>query len=84
MWGLKSEWSRKVGGEMYDLNLTKVNKILCDSIRLVAAIRRMVGPNSDIKDELMDMNRELREAAAECQRVAKLIKEDVERPLMIR
>ncbi len=68
---------------MYDLNLAKVNRGLTDAIKVVGAIRRMVGPNSDIKNELQDMDRELRAAAGECQRVLALIIEDQNRGLLV-
>lgn len=61
---------------MYNLDLAKVNHCLVIAIKLNAAVRRMVGPNSDIKDEIIDMDRELREAASECQRVIKCMAAD--------
>ena len=68
---------------MHNLDLVKVNHALLVSIGLVGACRRMVGPNSDIKDELKDMSRELRFAAAECQRVLKFMEENRSRLLLV-
>ena len=69
---------------MHNLDLVKVNKALVDSIGLLAAVRRLLGPNSDAKDELLDMNRELRLAAAECQRILDYMKEQRSRLLLVR
>ncbi len=67
---------------MYDLNLAKGNHCLKEGIKLVGAIRRLVGPNAGITGELQDMDRELREAASECQRVLEAIGADGNRPLL--
>ena len=67
---------------MYDLNLLAVNHALVKSIRLVRGAQRMLGPRSDVCDDLEDLERELREAAGECQRVLELVKADGDRPLL--
>lgn len=67
---------------MYDLNLLAVNHALVKSIKMCVAVRRMLGPKSDAAGDVQDIERELREAAAECQRVLELIKVDGERPLL--
>lgn len=68
---------------MHNLDLVKVNHALIVSIKLVGACRRMVGPKSDINNELIDINRELREAAAECQRVLVFMEEKRSRFLLV-
>ena len=70
------------GGNMYDLDLVKINRSLVKSIRILGAVRRMVGKGGEGYSELQDVEREIREGAAECQRVLVLIKEDVNRPLI--
>lgn len=68
---------------MYNLDLVKVNHALVKSVQLVAAVRRLLGPKSDVKEELNEMSRELRWAAAECQRMLKHIKEKGSRLLLV-
>lgn len=70
------------GGKMYDLKLWAVNHALVKAIQLNAACRRMVGTKSDVHEDLVDMDREVRQAAAECQRVLALMKADADRPLI--
>lgn len=67
---------------MYDLDLEKINHVLVKAIKLTVACRRMVGPTSDICPDLMNIEREIREAAAECQRVLGLAASDADRPLL--
>lgn len=67
---------------MYGFDLIKLNRTLIGSIKLVGACQRLLGPKSDVKDHLGDLNRELREAASECQRVLKLIERDNGRLLL--
>ena len=67
---------------MYDLDLEKVNKSLVKSVRLCVALRRFFGKDGAEHCEFMDLEREIREAAGECQRVLELIKADAERPLL--
>lgn len=74
--------SRKGGGVVYDLNLGMVNHALVKSIKLLAACRRMVGSKSDVYPDLVDIDREVRAAAAECQRVLELVEADASRPLI--
>lgn len=73
----------KVGGEMHNLDLVGVNHSLVKGIQLVAAVQRLLGPKSDVKDELMMMGREFRLAAAECQRVLKHMEENRARLLLV-
>ncbi len=70
------------GGKMYDLKLGQINHALVKAIRLLVATRLLVGRKSQTYDDLMDIEREVREAAAECQRVLALIDEDAKRPLI--
>lgn len=64
---------------MYDLKLGDINHALVKAIGIVVAARRMVGKDSEVYGDLLDIEREVREAASECQRVLKLIKADAER-----
>ncbi len=66
---------------MYDLKLGEINHALVKAIGILGACKRMVGRKSDVYPDLEDIDREVREAAAECQRVLKLIKADADRPL---
>ncbi len=66
---------------MYDLNLLMINHSLVKSIQIVEAAKRMVGKRADVWVDLNDIGREVREAAAECQRVLELIRLDGERAL---
>ena len=67
---------------MYDLDLEKVNHSLVKAIRLSVACRRMIGKGLPGYEEIQDIEREIREAAAECQRVLELIEADANRPLL--
>ncbi len=67
---------------MYDLKLLMVNRSLVKAIKIVVAARRMVGKNSEVFEDLVNIEREVREAAGECQRVLKLIEADAKRPLI--
>lgn len=69
---------------MHNLDLVAVNHALVQSIKMLAAVRRMLGPNSDVKDEVREMDRELRLAAAECQRIIKYMAEKNSRLLLVR
>lgn len=69
---------------MYDLKLTDINNVLVKAIKLTVACRRMVGKGSEVYPDLMDIEREIREAAAECQRVLALGEGDNHRPLLER
>ncbi|MCK5480825.1 MAG: hypothetical protein KAJ06_06750 [Gammaproteobacteria bacterium] len=78
----KRENKGKVGGEMYKFDVEKVNHSLINAIKLVAACRRMLGPKSEAKDNLVDLNRELRESAAACQKLMEVSKADEARFLL--
>ncbi len=67
---------------MYDLKLGDINHALVISIKLTVACRRMVGRKAEIYDDLLDLERAMRDAASECQRVLELIKADVAGPLI--
>ncbi len=67
---------------MYNLDLTKVNHSLVKAIKLSAAVRRLIGPRGDGCNEIGDLDRELRGAAGECQRVLELVEADAKRPLI--
>lgn len=67
---------------MYDLNVLAVNAALVKGIQLCGAARRMVGKGHSGYEEIMDVEREIREAAAECQRVIELAIADADRPVV--
>lgn len=67
---------------MYDLDLEMVNKSLVKAVRLCVALRRFFGKEAAQHSEFMDLEREIRDAAAECQRVLGLVKADADRPLI--
>ncbi len=67
---------------MYDLDLKKLNGSLVKAIGLSVATRRMIGKGRDGYEEIQDIEREIREAAAECQRVLGLVEADADRPLI--
>ena len=50
------------------------------AIKLSGAVRRLIGPRGDGCNEIRDLDRELRDAAAECQRVLELVEADANRP----
>ncbi len=67
---------------MYNFDLEKVNRSLVKCLKLVMAVRRMLGPRSDVCNEVDSLDLEIREAGAECQRVLELAKADADRPLI--
>ncbi len=67
---------------MYDLDLVKVNKSLVKAIRVTVAARRMIGKGMTGYIALLEIEREIRDAAAECQRVLECIKQDGKRLLV--
>ena len=69
---------------MYDLDLEKVNRSLVKAIRILVVVRRMIGKDGEGYSEVQDIEREIRDAASECQRVLELIKVDGTRPLLQR
>lgn len=58
----------KVGGTVGKLNIRKVNSALCKSLRLVVASKNLIGAVGFRCEEVKDLEREIREAAGECQR----------------
>ncbi len=67
---------------MYDLDLEKVNHSLVEAIKLVGPVKRLIGKGMPGYETVQDIDREIREAAAECQRVLELIEADGNRPLI--
>jgi len=67
---------------VYDLKLAMVNHSLVKAIQMIAACKRMVGPKSEAFPDLVDIDREVRAGASECQRVLALIDEDGKRPVL--
>lgn len=67
---------------MYELDLVKLNVSLVKSVALCVAIRRFFGKDAAEHAHFMDLEREIREAAAECQRVLGLVEADADRPLI--
>ena len=67
---------------MYDMDVEKLNKALVKSVRLCVALRQHFGQAAVDRADFMDLEREIREAAGECQRVLKLVKADAERTLL--
>ncbi len=74
--------TKKKGGKMYDLKLLMINRSLVKAVGILVAARRMVGKDSEVYEDLQNIEREVRDAAGECQRVLKLIKADGERSLI--
>lgn len=67
---------------MYDIDLEKLNRALVKSVRLCVALRRRFGEVNADKAVFMDLEREIRDAAGECQRVLGLVEADADRPLL--
>lgn len=67
---------------MYELDLKKLNATLVKAIKLAVATRRVIGKDGEGYSEIQDIEREIREAAAECQRVLLLVEADGSRPLL--
>lgn len=67
---------------MYDLDVEKVNSTLVKALKLAVGARRLIGKSGAGYSEIQDIEREIREAAAECQRVLGLVAADAERPLI--
>ena len=67
---------------MYDLKLGEINHALCKALQLLVACKKLVPRGSPGYDDLQDIDREIRGAAAECQRVLKLMEQDAKRPLI--
>lgn len=68
---------------MYDFDLKKLNATLVKALRVTVAARRMIGKGRTGYIALEEIELEIREAAAECQRVLKLVEADLSRPLII-
>lgn len=67
---------------MYNIDFRKWNGALVTAIKLCAAARRVIGKGQSGYEETMDIERELREVAAEVQEVIKLAADDANRPLI--
>ena len=67
---------------MYDFDIVKVNKGLVVSIKLAVGVRRMLGKDGPGYEEVLEIERVMREGAEECQRVIECIKADGDRPLI--
>ncbi len=67
---------------MYELDLEKMNKVLVKAIGLAVATRRVIGKDAEGYSGIQDIEREIREAAGECQRVLDLVEADANRPLL--
>lgn len=67
---------------MYDLDLDRVNRSLVLALKLAVSTRRMIGKGSPGYEAVMGIEREIREAAGECQRVLGLVEADADRPLI--
>lgn len=67
---------------MYEIDLEKMNRGLVKAVKLAGAVRRMLDWKGEVRKVVVDLEREIREAAAECQRVLELAKEDKNRPLL--
>lgn len=78
----RSIFRERKGGKMYDLKVGEINHALVKSIGITVAARRMVGKDSEVYEDLQNLEREVRGAAAECQRVLALIDADGKRPLI--
>lgn len=69
---------------MIEVDLVKVNSAMVKSVKILRSIRRSFGLAWKEYPELQDLEREIREAAAECQRVLELVEADANRPLLNR
>lgn len=67
---------------MYDIDLVKMNRGLVKAVRLVVAVRKYFGKEAADDAGCGDLEREIREAAGECQRVLGLVEADANRPLI--
>ena len=67
---------------MYDIDLEKMNRGLLKAVKLVSAVRRMLDWKGEVRVVVEDLEREVRAAAAECQRVLELVEADENRPLI--
>lgn len=67
---------------MYELDVVKVNRSLVKALKLTYACRLLVTKGGDGYEGLLDIEREIREAATECQRVLEEVKADAARPLI--
>ena len=67
---------------MYELDLVKVNRALVKAVKLAVATRRVIGKDNEAYSGIQDIEREVREAAGECQRVLELFEADANRPLL--
>ncbi len=67
---------------MYEVDLMKVNCSLIKALKLTVAVRRMLGKGSSGYECIQDIEREIREAAEECQRVLGLVVADARRLLI--
>lgn len=65
-------FSGKVGGAVDDLDLTKIRITLVKGVRMIVAIRRLAKDINLDNEQLGNLEREVREAAGEVQRVEKL------------
>lgn len=81
-WKRKHGGGKKGGGGVYDIDLEMVNRSLVKALKLTLASRLLVGKGRDGYEDLMDIEREVREAAVECQRVLELVEADENRPLI--
>lgn len=67
---------------MYNIDLVKLNKVLVKSVRLCVAIRKHFGQDAADHAQFMDLEREIRDAAAECQAALALAQADANKPLI--
>lgn len=70
------------GGVMYNLDVVKLNCSLIKSIKILVATKRMIGKGEEGYSALQDIERELRDAVGECQRVIIAMNADAYRPLI--
>ncbi len=66
---------------IYELDLVKVNRSMVNAVKLCVAVRRSLGKDAVEYSYIQDLEREVRAAAAECQRVLELVEADENRPL---
>lgn len=68
---------------MYDFDLVKLNSSLVAGVKLAMATKRLLGKANPGYESVGEIERGLREAAAECQRVLECLAADGNRPLII-
>ena len=59
---------QKGGGIVAEFNVRQINKALCKAIRVCEAVKQLIKAAGFKCDDIGDITREIRKAAAECQK----------------